>query len=154
MNRIHNIFASDTVGSVNIEYLNSIMDKIISNLSPDLLSHDYIKTQDTAIAGHCAVSGHCAVASEALYFILGGPNFGLKSWCARDIDNTTHWWLELNNTVILDVTVAQYGERLPPYGRGIRGQPCGFMGQRVEIGNRYGFNRRPSKRAQILLDRL
>ncbi len=121
-------------------------------LTPDLLHRDYRSGWSPENPTH----GHCAAASEAVYFLLGGPKTGLTAWVARDADGTTHWWLQTVGGERIDPTADQYSVagRVPPYLRGILGKPGGFMGQRVEIGNRYGFDRRPGKVAAEILRRI
>ena len=128
------------------------MERVRSVLSPDLLHPKYRK--EWRIHDH-PTKGHCASASEALYFVMGGPKVGLTSWVVTDIDQTTHWWLQDRQGRRYDVTADQFRSVgiVPPYDRGLVGRPCGFMGQRIDVGNRYGFNRRPGKVAMQILSR-
>lgn len=110
--------------------------------------------------------GHCAAASEALYFVAGGPLRGLKPWVASYAENgrrATHWWLTGPGGRIWDPTVDQFLSVgcLPPYRRvgfeqgfEARIAPCGFQGQRKLSENDpdlWGFGRKPGKRASQLL---
>lgn len=134
----------------NVKDLDSIIIKIRSHLTSDLLAYGYkIDEQNPTY-------GFCSIASEALYFILGGKRNGISSYVCKDEDGSTHWWLKDSAGNIIDPTSNQYTivNKLPPYERGIAGRPCGFMGIRVDVGNKYGFDRKPSKRARILLDRI
>ena len=118
-------------------------------LTPDLLHPNYQEDAQSAIA----TTGHCCTASEALYFLLGGPLARLKSLVAAVPDGTTHWWLQGPDGVRYDPTEDQYrlpGEE-PPYHLG---RPCGFMGMRQDPRSPWGFQRRPSKRAALILDRV
>lgn len=75
----------------------------------------------------------------------------------RDGDAGTHWWLENRHTgQRFDPTEEQYRSqgRLPPYERGLPGQGGGFMGIRRDEENPWGFERKPSGRAQQLLGRV
>jgi hypothetical protein len=121
-------------------------------LTPDLLDTKYRPRWTPENPTY----GHCATASEAVYFLLGGPNAGLTAWVARDTDGTTHWWLQTADGQRIDPTADQYTSvgRLPPYERGILGKPCGFMGQRKDPLSPYGFGRRPGGRAAIVLERI
>lgn len=121
-------------------------------LSPDLLAEPY---RSAAPDGNRSW-GHCAVAAEAVYFLLGGPRAGLTAWVARDEDGSTHWWLQDRAGNRIDPTAEQFlldGDT-PPYLRGRPGNPAGFMGQRVDPGSRWGFDRRPSRRAAEVLRRV
>jgi uncharacterized protein YegP (UPF0339 family) len=131
---------------------NNAIELIQQNLSEDLLQGQYTNKPENA---HISW-GLCSVATEALYFMLGGPKRGLTSYVAKDKDGTTHWWLQDKNGMILDPTKEQYTtlNEVPPYERNNPGKPCGFMGMRVELNNQYGFDRKPSKRASILLDKI
>lgn len=121
-------------------------------LTPDLLKGKYV---NRPLNAH-NTWGLCSVASEAIYFILGGPKRGLVSYVARDTDGSTHWWLKDSTGKIIDPTIEQYTSigLLPPYQRGISGKPCGFMGIRIDINNKFGFDRKPSNRASILLNNI
>ncbi len=99
--------------------------------------------------------GFCSLASEAAYFILGGPESGFMSFATKDDNNTSHWWLQNKKGEILDFTAAQFyiqGTK-PPYDRGLLGKPVGFMDMRIDVDNPFGFNRKPSLRVQSLLKR-
>lgn len=134
---------------------------IISSLTPDLLEP---KWRELIGDNAPPEAGHCAIATEALYHIAGGKEAGLiPTVCAYQADDQgmyfgpdaakegrhreTHWWLrgpndqgERGKGDILDVTVGQYDEPFPyEEGRG-----TGFMQPQ----------KKPSKRAQIIIDRV
>ena len=113
--------------------------------------------------------GHCAAASEALYFLAGGPRAGLVAWSASYLEGggrASHWWLRDAAGAILDPTRAQVDDvgEIPPYQRVLvnpgfhaRIGPRGFQGQRRLApgeADPWGFGRRPSRRAASLLARL
>lgn len=134
---------------------------IIKSLTPDLLEPKW-----RALVGDNAPpeAGHCAVATEALYHIAGGREAGfIPTVCAYQADDKgmyfgpdaqkegrhreTHWWLRAPNDKgergkgdILDVTVGQYDEPFPYE----KGRGTGFMQPQ----------KKPSKRAQIVIDRV
>lgn len=105
--------------------------KIQAVLTPDLLKPEWrAKWSPTN-----PLYGHCYAASEALYHLLGGKEAGWVPVYARH-----HWWLENRNTgTRLDPTVEQYKGKAPPYKHGVR---KGFL------------TKQPSKRAQIIIDRV
>ena len=113
-----------------------MMDKetqIIANLDDSLLKPEYIGK------GH-KLHGHCYVAAEAYYHLWGKVD-GYFPVRAKDGHGVTHWWLQHKDGTIVDPTSAQYrmvGE-VPPYNKGIKG---GFL------------TKEPSKRTQILMDRI
>lgn len=128
------------------------------HLTRDLLSPKWAM----AIPPHShPVSGHCAIAAEALYHILGGKDAGYMPMVCKYHFNTgcivrgpgpdpkldeTHWWLRGPQNglrgagSVIDPTAQQYNAPFPyDWGRG-----CAFMAP----------NGKPSKRAQILIDRM
>lgn len=133
--------------------LDALRHRLHAALGPDLLAADYRSnwSEDNPTAGLCSV------ACEAAWFILGGLNSPWVPMVARDGDRGTHWWLENRQTdERFDPTVEQYLSqgRTPPYDRGLKGQGAGFMGIRRDEGSAWGFERKPSARAQRLLERL
>lgn len=83
------------------------------------------------------LAGHCYVASEALYYLLGGKSSGLTPQVIRHEDSP-HWFLKSDNGMVYDPTAGQFKTPVPyEQGRG-----CGFL------------TNKPSKRAQILIDRV
>jgi len=87
--------------------------------------------------------GHCYVAAEALWHLLGTNLYQPFVASYEDKDGkATHWWLVNKDTnELADPTKEQYihvGEK-PPY----------------HLGRRAAFlTKKPSKRAQIVLDRI
>lgn len=112
----------------------SLVRKIQAVLSDDLLKQEYRGHPDNP------TYGHCYAASEALYHLLGGYEFGLGIFRARDQRGVVHWWLQYGNSVI-DPTAEQYTSvgLVPPY---IKGKRCGFL------------TKEPSARAQTIMDRV
>jgi hypothetical protein len=114
----------------------SVIELVQAHLSSDLLKLEYKNNnnQDNPLYGHCYV------ASEAVYHLLGSekvvPCYG------RHKEGGTHWWLvDRKTNEIIDPTADQYycvGKR-PPYDGGVR---SGFL------------TKKPSKRAQIVLNRI
>jgi len=148
---------------------------IIAALTPDLLTPQYragLKNDDPV------ETGHCAVASEAFYHLAGGKaagfmpvvcgytvtpdgkmHFGADRAKAEreapdnfvretqyDFVRETHWWIrgpkdgKRGTGAVFDVTVAQYDFPFP-----------------YENGHNTGFmqpQQKPSKRAQIVIDRV
>ncbi|TAN25327.1 MAG: hypothetical protein EPN31_15575 [Castellaniella sp.] len=125
---------------------------IVSCLDPKFLDEPYKGLWEPSNP----TFGFCSLASEAAYFILGGPESGFMSYATKDENNTSHWWLQNKEGEILDLTAEQFylqGSK-PPYERGLLGRPVGFMGMRIDVGNPFGFDRKPSLRVQWLLKRI
>jgi hypothetical protein len=80
--------------------------------------------------------GHCYVASEAAYHLLGGKEAGLKPMNLKH-EGVQHWFL-LGPDGVIDLTSDQF-ETPVPY-ESARGR--GFL------------TKEPSKRAQIVIDRV
>lgn len=135
-------------------------DAVVAALTPDLLN----ATWRRATGAGDKLRGHCAVASEALYHLLGGAQGGYMpvvasfhmtpkgrvifgSSCPKaQWQKGTHWWLKgpkdgmRGGGDVIDLTAGQFKAPFPYH----RGMHCGFMQpQRV-----------PSKRAQIVIDRV
>lgn len=138
---------------------------IIDSLTPELLTAQYragLSTDDPV------ETGHCAVASEAFYYLAGGKAAGFMPVvcgysthggealifdpAARTQAETkgaareTHWWIKgPKNGIrgggdIFDVTAAQYPFAFPYEN----GRHTGFMQPQ----------QKPSKRAQVVMDRV
>lgn len=83
------------------------------------------------------LAGHCYVASEVAYHLLGGKASEYTPQVIRH-EGSQHWFLKNKSGRIIDLTAEQFDSAVP-YDRS-RG--CGFL------------TRGPSKRAQIVLDRI
>lgn len=111
--------------------IKKLVHAVQSSLSDDLRKPQY--------RGHeNCLAGHCYVASEALFHLLGGAESG---WVPQSIQHEggPHWYLKhkISGTV-LDPTASQFKTKVPyEHGRG-----KGFL------------TKQPSKRAQVVLDRL
>lgn len=98
---------------VNNQY-QDLIKKIQSVLTPDLLKGYWKKIYDT----NNPMGGHCYIATEALYWMLGGPNGKWKpyvlsyfTWPEGLDEGETHWFLKNEDTnQILDVTKEQFGD--------------------------------------------
>ena len=107
----------------NINYV--LMDKIKSVLTPDLLKGMWNKEFDNPM------TGHCYAATEALYWMLGGPKsewrpyvLSNKTWPERLGVGETHWYLKNVFGEILDPTKEQFGAEEIKYDKGT---PNGMM---------------------------
>ncbi len=138
---------------------------IIASLSPDLLEKQY---RDKLSPDDPPETGHCAVASEAFYHIAGGRQAGfmpvvcgyaadaaghmkfgaekLQALKTPGWEKETHWWIRgpkdgrRGAGQIFDVTARQYPEPYPYQ----HGHNTGFMQPQ----------QKPSKRAQVVIDRV
>lgn len=72
--------------------------------------------------------GNCYAATEALYKILGGKNGEWKVMRIadkhlgklKDPRASSHWYLQHKiNGTILDITVLQFGGKVPDYSKGV-----------------------------------
>ena len=126
-----------------------LIQEIINQLSPDLLLPEFKKDWTP----QNPTQGFCSVASEALFFMIGGSANGWKAQNGRDNQGIVHWWLMHEEFGRLDPTADQYflNNQTPPY---LKARSGGFQGIRQEIGNAWGFDRKPSARAQKLLDKI
>jgi hypothetical protein len=82
------------------------------------------------------LAGHCYVAAEAIYHLLGGKAAGLTPAHVMH-EGRSHWFLKGPDGII-DATVSQFKSQ--PYYNHAR--HSGFL------------TRQPSKRAQIVIDRV
>lgn len=142
-----------------------IKSAIIDSLSAELLTPQYRAglTPDDP-----AETGHCAVASEAFYYLAGGKDAGfMPVVCgystqgddvlvfdpaararaeAKGAARETHWWIKGQKNGrrgagnIFDVTAGQYPFAFPYEN----GRNTGFMQPQ----------QKPSKRAQVVMDRV
>jgi len=103
--------------------------------SDDLLSKKYrkLKTEkdDSSF-------GHCYIATEAAYHLIG-KKLGYRPMVMRvEGGKYTHWFLQNENGNVMDPTIDQYLGKTPKYSNA---KGCGFL------------TKKPSKRAQILIDK-
>lgn len=120
-----------------------LINKIQSVLTPDLLKGKWAKDPKNAMAGHCYA------ATEALYWLLGGPNSNYmpnvlshKTFPEGLDEGQTHWFLKHKMTnEILDPTSEQFENITIPYQNGI---PNGMMN--YPVGG--------SKRAKEIIKRI
>ena len=141
------------MGSLSFANLQHLRQALHEELSPDLLLPKYQKSWDK----QNPTQGFCSIASEAAWFILGGPPSGWISYACQDPKvGGTHWWLQHKDGSIFDPTEEQYRSIgfTPPYERGIVGKAVGFMGMRQDPGNEWGFDRKPGIRAGKLLAKM
>jgi hypothetical protein len=89
-------------------------------LTPDLLKGMWNKEFDNPLAGHCYIS------TEALYWILGGPESDWKPYVLSHRtfpegldEGETHWFLKNSKGEILDPTKEQFEDVPILYDRGI-----------------------------------
>ena len=128
--------------SHNIE---SLVSKIQSVLTPDILKGmwkgDNVDNK---------FKGHCYAATEALYWILGGPNSGYDPYVVSNKtypellknEGESHWYLKDKKTgKIIDITKDQFGDFNIDYSRG---KINGMMNH--PVGG--------SKRAKIIMGRI
>ncbi len=138
---------------------NKIIRAILASLSPDLLEPKY---RAQLAEGSPPEMGHCAVATEAFYYLAGGREAGfMPVVCGYDVDTKgrrhfdgakpdrrreTHWWVrgplkgERGKGRVIDITARQFSEAFPYE----RGHNTGFMQPQ----------KKPSKRAQVVMDRV
>lgn len=141
-----------TVAPPSPEALEALRKRIVEKLDPSMLKHPY----DKEWTPENPTYGFCSTASEAAWFILGGKEAGWVANNVREEDGSTHWWLEHQSGLRFDPTADQYyqADDVPPYERGIKGRPGGFMGLRRDENSPWGNARRPGLRAQELLIRM
>ena len=99
----------------NYNEIDSVIEKIKSNLSGDLLKGKRLKYADDVKLYQ--YYGHCYHSSQALYFMMDTDK--LTPMSAIDWRDEKHWWLQDGNT-IYDVTEDQYYSRskVPPHSKG------------------------------------
>ena len=125
-----------------IDKSSELVRKIKKNLTPDLLKGIWKKDDPKNY------SGYCYVATEALYWMLGGPKsdyypyvLGNKDWPEGLNPGETHWFLKNKSDKVIDPTKEQFGELVVPYNKG---KANGMMN--YPVGG--------SKRCKILIDRI
>jgi hypothetical protein len=97
----------------------SLIRKIQSVLTPDLLKGMWAKEFENPLAGHCYA------ATEALYWMLGGPESDWKtyvlshlSWPEGLDEGETHWFMRNSKGEILDPTAGQFEGQEIAYDKG------------------------------------
>ncbi|HNC55176.1 MAG TPA: hypothetical protein PLP33_07015 [Leptospiraceae bacterium] len=80
------------------------------------------------------MAGHCYIASEAFYHLTKQTNLYTPSYVK--FCGETHWFLSKKDGTDIDITVKQFGGKIPPYHLK---KNCGFL------------TKNPSKRAVELL---
>jgi len=124
-------------------YHQELIRKIQSVLSPDLLKGMWNQKFDNPL------EGHCYIATEALYWLLGGPDSEFRPYVLshknfpESLDEReTHWFLKNKNTgEILDPTSGQFEDIPILYDRGT---PNGMM----------NYPKGGSKRAKEIIKRI
>lgn len=114
--------------------LSDVLAAIPATLTRDLLRPSY---RAKVAAGANPLTGHCYVACEAIYHLCGGKDSGLRPQTIQH-EGGPHWFLRDADGSVVDPTAAQFSTPVPyENGRG-----CGFL------------TREPSKRAQVVIDRI
>ncbi len=111
---------------------NDLVDSIRNSLSDDLLKKEYRDRPDRVRS-----AGHCYAASEAAYHMLGGKASGYTPMQINH-EGDSHWFIKHNDGTIIDPTADQFKTPVPyenAVGRGF-------------------LTRKPSKRAQTIIDRV
>ena len=107
----------------------NISQRIIDNLSDDLLKPEYLKYENKN-----NYTGHCYVATECYYHLNSNKHFvyHIKH------EDSTHWFLKDEYDNIIDLTSGQFKTNVP-YENAKRG---------------YFLTKYPSKRTKILIDKV
>lgn len=81
--------------------------------------------------------GNCYATSEAFYHLMGGKAAG---WKPKTVfhEGATHWFVEHESGMIVDLTASQFEEG-PPYG--------------LAVGRGF-LTKEPSKAAREMMDRM
>mgnify|MGYP001551555841 CR=1 FL=1 len=148
--------------------VNALMRRLERVLTPELLSDDY--QVDERYQKLNPTAGHCSAASEALWYMIGSwaspyrKHWAYDTKAARDRQaqgkkradvDRTHHWLQIpggevgRGSAILDPTAEQYTRRRHVDGREVCKEPPYAFG--VSAGFMTNV---PSKRAQVLIDRV
>ena len=114
--------------------IESVMESIASNLTPELVTKKYRKENETN-----PMFGHCYHSSQALFYLIDTDV--LEQRTAIDYHDCSHWWLvDTTTDKVYDITADQYycvGET-PPYVAGKK-KPW------------YGWKQRPHQRTLDLM---
>ena|SRR5271157_92648 len=114
--------------------MKNLINKIINNLSDDLLKSKY-----RHIENKNKFTGHCYVATEALYYLMSEEDRIIFKPAILKVNNDTHWFLKNKLTgEIIDITKNQFEFEL----------------DYVKSKNKFFLTNKPSKRAQILINRI
>ena len=107
----------------------ALTEKIVENLSDDLLKKEYLKKEDRN-----RYTGHCYVVSETLYHLTKEEFFvyNIKH------EDSSHWFLKDKSGCVVDLTREQF-KTIVPYEKAKR---------------RFFLTKQPSKRSKILIDRI
>lgn len=117
--------------SLDVKKIDRVVEKVKSHLTDDLRQPQYRGKEN-------CLAGHCYVASEAVYHMLGGQRAG---WVPQSVQHEggPHWYLKHKfSGYIIDPTASQFDTPVP-YEKGVG---RGFL------------TRQPSKRTQVVLDRI
>ena len=127
-----------TFNPYNYDEIDSVIEKIQSNLSGDLLKGKRLKYADDVKLYQ--YYGHCYHSSQALYFMMDTDK--LTPMSATDWRDEKHWWLQDGN-VIYDVTEDQYyiKSKVPPHSKGKK-------------SSWYGWKQRPQQISLNLMKRV
>jgi len=106
-----------------------LIEKIVNNLSDDLLKKEY-----RSIPNKNKFTGHCYVASETYYHLSKDD---LKVYHIKH-ENSTHWFLKDSNDNIIDITKEQF-KTCVPYEKARRG---------------FFLTKTPSKRSLKLIEKI
>ena len=114
--------------------IESVMESIASNLTPELVTKKYRKENETN-----PMFGHCYHSSQALFYLIDTDV--LEQRTSIDYHDCSHWWLvDTTTDKVYDITADQYycvGET-PPYVAGKK-KPW------------YGWKQRPHQRTLDLM---
>lgn len=114
--------------------VNDVVDAVQFHLSDDLRRAPWKGSKNR-------MAGHCFVASEAIYYLLGGKEAGWKPMSMRH-EGSPHWYLwHVPSGRVVDATASQFYTE-PAY---CERHGKGFTSSRPST---------PSKRAQVLMDRV
>lgn len=112
------------------------------HLSPDLLQPKYRRMHEE---GTCdARTGHCFAASEAFYWLMGGPGSGYKPVSVQH-EGGSHWWVRGPDGKVWDLTSEQFDTPVP-YAQG---RARGFG-----VGGKARPGAHPSRRGAELMRRV
>lgn len=126
-----------TYNPYSMTEIESVMEYISSNLTPELVTKKYRAENVTN-----PMFGHCYHSSQALFYLM--DTNVLEQRTAIDYHDEAHWWLvDTTNEKIYDITDDQYYQvgQTPPYDDGKK-KPW------------YGWKQRPHQRTLDLMVRV